>query len=54
MLNNAAFSDFHSLQAQYQRTLTRGVQALASYTFAKSPDNASNKSNTHLIAKIIN
>ncbi len=53
LLNNAAFSDFHSLQVQYQRALSRGVQALVSYTFAKSLDNASNESDAHLIAPII-
>ena len=53
LLNNAAFSDFHSLQVQYQRTLTHGLQALWSYTFAKSLDNASNESYAHLMAPII-
>lgn len=35
-------SDYHSLQLQLQRHLSRGLQALASYTWAKSIDTASN------------
>lgn len=38
---NAATSDYHALQLQFQRRLSRGFQALASYTFAKSLDIAS-------------
>lgn len=34
-------SSYKSLQVQYQRRLSRGVQALASYTLASSRDNAS-------------
>src|SRR5229473_586072 len=41
LLTNRSFSDFHSLQAQYQRRLSHGLQALLSYTFGKSLDNAS-------------
>ena len=44
VVRNAATSDFDSLQAQYQRRLSRGLQALASYTFSKSLDNASSES----------
>lgn len=50
LLRNRAFSDFHSLQAQFQRRLARGVQALVSYTWGKSLDNASNDSASHVIA----
>ncbi len=39
-----AESDYDALQAQFQRRLTSGLQILASYTFAKSIDNASNDS----------
>jgi hypothetical protein len=53
LLSNAAFSDFHSLQAQYQRRLSHGVQVLGSYTFGKSLDNASNESYSHLMARIV-
>ena len=41
---NTATSDYHALQAQFQRRLTRGLQALASYTWAHSIDIASNDS----------
>jgi hypothetical protein len=50
LLTNRAFSDFHSMQAQFQRRLSPGVQALVSYTWAKSLDNASMDSASHLIA----
>jgi Carboxypeptidase regulatory-like domain/TonB-dependent Receptor Plug Domain len=35
---NGATSDYHALQAQYQRRLSRGVQALVSYTWAHAID----------------
>jgi hypothetical protein len=38
---NQASSDYHSLQLQLKRRLTKGLQALASYTWAHSIDNAS-------------
>lgn len=41
---NTATSDYHALQAQFQRRLTRGLQALASYTWGHSIDIASNDS----------
>jgi len=40
-LTNAATSDYHALQLQYQRRLTNGLQALASYTWSHSIDTAS-------------
>lgn len=43
-VGNDATSDYNSLQAQYQRRLTRGLQALISYTFAKSLDIVSEES----------
>ncbi|HLA09438.1 MAG TPA: TonB-dependent receptor [Pyrinomonadaceae bacterium] len=39
---NAAKSDYHALQLQFQRRLSRGLQALASYTWSKSTDTVSN------------
>ena len=38
---NAATSNYHALQVQFQRRLTAGLQALASYTFGRSHDTAS-------------
>ena len=38
---NDASSDYHALQLQYRRRLSGGLQALASYTFAKSLDTIS-------------
>jgi hypothetical protein len=43
VIRNAAVSAYDSLQVQYQRRLTRGLQALASYTFGKSLDTASSE-----------
>jgi len=37
----AAESDYHAMQSQFQRRLSRGFQALASYSFAKSVDTVS-------------
>ncbi|HKX33080.1 MAG TPA: TonB-dependent receptor [Blastocatellia bacterium] len=44
---NGASSDYHALQLQFQRRLSRGLQALASYTWSHSIDNAS--SDTYFI-----
>jgi hypothetical protein len=41
LTRNAARSSYHSLQAQATRRLTRGLQAVASYTWSHSIDNAS-------------
>jgi hypothetical protein len=41
---NNGVSNYNALQAQYQRRLSRGLQALVSYTFAKSLDTASEES----------
>jgi len=38
LVTNDATSDYHALQAQFQRRLSRGVQALVSYTWAKAID----------------
>jgi carboxypeptidase family protein len=40
-LTNGATSDYHALQLQFQRRLSRGLQALASYTWSQSIDIAS-------------
>lgn len=41
IVRNRATSDYHALEAQFQRRLARGVQALASYTWAHSIDDVS-------------
>lgn len=38
---NGSDSNYNAMQVEYQRRLTRGFQALASYTWAKSIDSAS-------------
>lgn len=50
LVGNDASSDFHSLQAQLQRRMSHGIQALVSYTWGHSLDNASNESASHLLA----
>lgn len=44
LTNNGAESDYHSLQLQFNRRLTSGLQAMASYTLSKSTDNYSQDS----------
>ena len=41
LIGNEGISDYHALQVQFQRRLSRGLQALASYTWSHSLDNAS-------------
>jgi hypothetical protein len=41
LTDNSATSDYHALQLKFQRRLSRGLQALASYTFSHSIDSAS-------------
>src|SRR6266566_1100286 len=40
-ITNTAFSYYNALQLKYQRRFSRGLQALASYTFSHSTDTAS-------------
>lgn len=40
---NASGSDYHSLQAQFRRRLSRGLQTQVSYTWAKSLDDVSDE-----------
>jgi hypothetical protein len=42
LLESRANSIYHALQARFQQRLTRGFSALASYTWSKSIDDASN------------
>lgn len=41
---NSATSDYHAMQLQFQRRLSRGFQALASYTWSHSLDDVSSDS----------
>jgi hypothetical protein len=41
LTSNSATSDYHALQLKFQRRLSRGLQALASYTLSHSIDSAS-------------
>jgi hypothetical protein len=41
LLDNSATSDYHALQLKFQRRLSRGLQALASFSFSHSIDSSS-------------
>ena len=41
LTNNTATSDYHAFQLKFQRRLSNGLQALASYSFSHSIDSAS-------------
>jgi len=41
LVSNQGTSDYHALQLQFQRRVSRGLQALASYTWSHSIDTAS-------------
>lgn len=47
LTGNKATSDYHALQLQFQRRLSRGLQALASYTWSHSIDTLSNDLGTN-------
>ncbi|HKU76582.1 MAG TPA: TonB-dependent receptor [Pyrinomonadaceae bacterium] len=42
LLESRGNSNYHALQARFQRRMSRGLSALASYTWSKSIDDASN------------
>jgi len=42
-ITNGPTSDYHSMQVQYQRRLSRGLQALANYTWSHAIDEVSNE-----------
>jgi hypothetical protein len=46
LTTNGGTSDYDALQLQYQRRLSRGLQALASYSWSHSIDTASNDSSS--------
>ncbi len=43
---NGTNADYHAMQAQFQRRLSRGVQAIVSYTFSKALDDVSDETFT--------
>jgi hypothetical protein len=45
--DNSATSDYHALQLKFQRRLSHGLQALASYTLSHSIDEASTDATTY-------
>jgi len=49
LTNNTATSDYHALQLKFQRRLSRGLQALASYSFSHSIDIASTDSSANSV-----
>ena len=48
LVTSGGYSNYDALQVQYQRRLTRGLQALVSYTFGKSLDNVSEETQNNL------
>ena len=46
VISNESESDYHSMQAQFSRRLSRGLQALLSYTWSHSIDDSSSDSGT--------
>jgi hypothetical protein len=43
LMRDGAVSDYHALQVQFSRPLSRGLQALASYTWSSAKDSASDE-----------
>ncbi|HKV33271.1 MAG TPA: TonB-dependent receptor [Pyrinomonadaceae bacterium] len=51
LISNDATSDYHALQAQFQRRLSRGIQALVSYTWAKTIDVVSSDTVSNILLR---
>jgi hypothetical protein len=47
---NSSVSDYHALQVQFNRRLSRGLQALASYTWSHSIDTVSLESSLNILS----
>jgi hypothetical protein len=47
LTDNSATSDYHALQLKFQRRMSHGLQALASYTLSHSTDDASTDATTY-------
>jgi len=50
LTRNESKSNYHSFQAQFQRSMSRGLQAMASYTWSKAIDNMSDEATAGLPA----
>jgi hypothetical protein len=48
IVRNSDTSDYHAMQAQYRRRLSRGLQVLAHYTLSKSIDTSSSEAQMYL------
>lgn len=53
LTNNGAGSDYNALQVQFRQPVFHGVQALLSYTFSHSLDNASNDTVQYISSTVI-
>jgi Carboxypeptidase regulatory-like domain/TonB dependent receptor len=53
LTNNSAISNYDSLQVQYRKRLSKGLQALLNYTFSHSLDDASNDTVAGLSGTVI-
>ena len=53
LTTSTATSDYHALQMQFQRRLSRGLQALAAYCWAHSIDTASSDVSTQIPAQYV-
>lgn len=51
LIQGRASSSYSSLQAKYQRSLSKGLQGLVSFTYSHSIDNASNNFNTYYLLR---
>jgi hypothetical protein len=51
LVTNDATSDYHGLQVQFQRRLSRGIQALASYTWAHAIDVVSSDTISNILLR---
>lgn len=53
LTNNSARSDYDALEVQYRQPMSHGIQALLSYTFSHSLDNASNDTVQYVSSRVI-